>query len=482
MTTRKTRFIRGNALLHEDRVTPMHHHHDDAQDTFRVDVDGTTRSMSPCEADGYVTERYDNPELTDVEHEADGPRGVRRRHVLMGAGAGFGALLTSTAMPRYAFAAPGGGQHLLVCVFMRGGFDGLSAVVPVGDKSYYAARPTIGVREGNTFALDGTWAMNSNMSALAPLWRSGDLAVVQGSGSPEVGRSHFQDQASVERAAPANVRSGWLGRHMQTSSAKTGTFRGITIGNSTVLSLTTTAMETVAMSSIDAFDLRTYNTQTVGAGVRRALDQMYRSGGGRAQAQADSTFAAIDTLRGLRQSPSLKASSVKYPDSAFGRGLSEIARLARSGVGMEAACIDIDDWDMHYGLGKASDAQSWFARRSRDFAEGLAAFRTDMGERWASTTVVTMSEFGRRVAENGSGGLDHGQGNTMFVLGGGVKGGRVYGAVPTLAQGNLTSGDVPISLDYRQALSEIVTTRLGNGANLGQVFPGFTPGAKLGIV
>ena len=151
-------------------------------------------------------------------------------------------------------------------------------------------------------------------------------------------------------------------------------------------------------------------------------------------------------------------------------------------MGVEVACIDIGEWDMHAGLGSATDEQAWFSRRARDFAEGLAAFRDDLGDQWARTTVVTMSEFGRRVAENGSGGLDHGQGNTMFVLGGGVKGGRVLGTVPSLEEANLSLGDVPITLDYRQALSEIVTTKLGNGASIGEVFPGFTPGEPLGIV
>lgn len=155
--------------------------------------------------------------------------------------------------------------------------------------------------------------------------------------------------------------------------------------------------------------------------------------------------------------------------------------MAKAGIGIEVACIDIGDWDMHQNLGSASTETDWFSRRARDFATGLAAFRTDLGERWASTTVVTMSEFGRRVGENGDKGVDHGQGNTMFVAGGGVKGGKVYGSVPSLTSSNLSLGDVPITLDYRQALSEIVSKRLGN-AKLGEVFPGFTPGPALGIV
>lgn len=477
----KTRFTRGSALLHEDVVTPVHHH-DEAQDAMLVEVDGTSRTMSGCEADSYVTQRYDLPELTEVEHVDGGPRFVKRRHVLAGAAAGFGALLTATSMPRYAFAAPAAGrpQGLLVCVFMRGGFDGLSAVVPVNDPAYYAARKTIAVPAGRTLPLDGTWGLSTHMRALKPLWDAGELAIIQGAGSPEVSRSHFADQVTVERAAPASVRSGWLGRYLQAASADTGTFRGVSVGSSTVLSLTTKALETVAVSSIDAFDLTVWGSERLRSHVRTAINEMYRGAGGEVQMTASATMDAAEQLQQVRASQPRAGSG--YPTSTWGKGLAEIARMAKSGAGIEVACIDIGDWDMHAGLGAASDEQAWFARRARDFAEGLAAFRQDLGGMWDSTTVVTMSEFGRRVAENGGGGVDHGQGNTMFVMGGTVRGGRVLGTVPSLEAANLSLGDVPITLDYRQALSEIVSARLGGGADLGAVFPGFTPGKPLGIV
>ena len=482
MTTpnKKTRFVQGAALMREDIVTPMHHH-DEAQDALLVEVDGITHHMTGCQADGYVTEKYDLPELTDVDHVEGGPRGVKRRHILAGAAAGFGALLTTTTMPRYSFAQAAestGPQELLVCVFMRGGFDGLSAVVPLNDGAYYAARPTIAVKAEQTLPLDGTWGLSTHMKAIKPIWDAGQLAIIQGSGSPDVSRSHFVDQVTVERAAPASVRSGWLGRHLQTLSADTGTFRGITVGSSAVFSLATNNLETLAVSSIDSFDLSVW-TGKAKPRIQTALDEMYAGAGGQVQETAAATLDAAGTLAQLRTDDSSLPQG--YPDSTWGRGLSEIARMAKAGVGVEVACIDIGDWDMHSGLGSAADEQAWFSRRARDFAEGLAAFRNDLGDKWATTTVVTMSEFGRRVAENGSAGTDHGQGNTMFVMGGGVKGGRVLGTVPALDAANLSLGDVPITLDYRQALSEIVQVKLGN-TNIPDVFPGFTPGAPLGIV
>ena len=255
----------------------------------------------------------------------------------------------------------------------------------------------------------------------------------------------------------------------------------MTIGTSTVFSLTTNNLDTLAVSSIDEFDLQVWGGDDMKSRIRRALDEMYGGAGGEVQRCAQSAFDAASTLQQVRSSYP-QSSSAGYPDSDWGKGLAEIARMAKAGVGMEVACIDIGDWDMHSGLGQASDEQAWFSRRARDFADGLAAFRKDLGDKWATTTIVTMSEFGRRVAENGSGGVDHGQGNTMFVMGGGVKGGRVLGKVPSLVDSNLSLGDVPITLDYRQALSEIVSNKLGNKASVSEVFPGFTPGTPLGIV
>ncbi|HQY98501.1 MAG TPA: DUF1501 domain-containing protein, partial [Propionicimonas sp.] len=153
--------------------------------------------------------------------------------------------------------------------------------------------------------------------------------------------------------------------------------------------------------------------------------------------------------------------------------------LAKAGVGLEVACIDYGGWDMHQSIGTPANANGQFSRLARDFSAGLAAFRADLGSRWDTVTVITMSEFGRRVEVNGDGGTDHGHGNVMFALGGAIKGG-VFGSMPTLTKANLTDGDVPITTDYRQALTEIVTNRLRND-RVADIFPGFSPGTALGI-
>ena len=190
------------------------------------------------------------------------------------------------------------------------------------------------------------------------------------------------------------------------------------------------------------------------------------------------TLDAVTSMNTIREQTYNPANGADYPDSNWGRGLKDIARLAKADLGMEVACIDYGGWDMHQNIGTPGGGQ--FANLASDFAKGIAAFRTDLGSRWNSVTVVTMSEFGRRVEVNGDGGTDHGHGNLMFLMGGGVNGGKVYGTMPTLSPDNLVAGDVPITTDYRQPLAEVVSRRLKND-KLTEVFPGFSPGEALGV-
>lgn len=470
-----------DALLHEDLVVPVHAHRP-GDDHLVALVDGEPRRVTPREAGDLVAARRPTPEIDDpcVEHLEDGPRGIRRRDVLRGASAGFGALLASSTVPRYSFAATTTPRDLLVVIFLRGGFDGLSAVVPVEDPAYYAARPTIGIRPAATTPLAKGYGLTSAMSALRPVWDAGELAVVPHVGHPWITRSHFDDQVAAERSALPSQRSGWVARHLQTSSAATGTFRGITFGDRVTTSLTTTAFETVAMSTVEEADFTGWNGDGSRDLQRAAIARWYQDAGGALAAQAKTTFTMIDGLARLRASAYAPAAGAGYPDSPLGRGLREIARVAKGGVGLEAACVDSGTWDMHVDLAAAGGGAAAFAQLATDLATSLAAFRTDMGAAWQRTTVVTMSEFGRRVAENGDRGADHGNGTTMFLLGGGIKGG-VYGASSALSAANLAAGAVPVLTDFRQPLSEVVSRRLANAAGLPTVFPGFTPGTPLGV-
>ncbi|HEY3338794.1 MAG TPA: DUF1501 domain-containing protein [Propionicimonas sp.] len=465
---------RGEALLHEDLITPLHDH-EESRNRLLAHIDGSTRVVTPEQANSLVAVKRANKGITEVEHTPTGPR-FARRGLFRGSLIGLGGLLAASAAPRYSFAA-GTGRDLLVCVFLRGGFDGLSAVGPVGDAAYNKARGRLRIDSG--LALGSTHVLNKNFAALNPVWNAGEMAVVLGSGHPDVTRSHFEDQDLCERAAKANVRSGWIGRHIASSSDPSGTFRAITIGSRVVMSLTTTAYQSLAMSSVASFTLE--SSWNDGTQLMTDLQAVYGDTGGVMAGQVKATLDAVTSLDTIRTQTYRPANGAVYDkDSSWHTGLQDIARLAKADLGMEVACIDYGGWDMHQNIGLPTDAQGPFSIMAKDFATGLAAFRTDLGSRWKTVTVVTMSEFGRRVELNGDGGADHGHGNVMFLMGGGIKGGKVYGTMPTLTSGNLDDGDVPITTDYRQPLSEIVSKRLRND-RLAEVFPGFTPKAPLGI-
>lgn len=480
---------RHDALLAEDVIIPIHHH-DERRDHFLASTPQGFRPVSPAEADVIGSECSLIKDVQDAPIADDGPKnvgGLRRRQVIGGAGAGLGMLLAQSAMPRMAFAAEAdaasgaggaaGADHTLVCIFLRGGIDGLSTVVPVDDKNYYSARPKTAIPADKTWELGSSgYGMNATFAALKPMWEAKDLALVLGAGSPAVTRSHFDDMDRMELAqgsAPAQVRSGWIARHLASSSTPGGTFRAITIGSQVATALTTNAFETLAMTEIKAFDILGWQAQR--PQLLATLDALYGAAGGPVAAAAEATMSAVTGLADLRSGEYTPANGAAYPQTPFGRGLRDIARIIKAGKGLQAACVDLGGWDHHASMSPA------FTGLSTQLSEGLAAFRADLGEAWGRTSVVAMSEFGRRVKENGTAGTDHGHGNVMLFAGGGVKGG-VYGDQPELSEDNLELGeDVPIKHDYRAGLSDLITERLGNGGNLGTIFPGYEQSKPLGL-
>ncbi|NNG19586.1 DUF1501 domain-containing protein [Naumannella sp. ID2617S] len=488
---------RNDILLHEDLIVPMHHHDSRMDFLLAQTPDGVKPVDVDTAAELVRKRRY--PEVTEVDHVADGPKGLSRRAVLAGGGIGLGALLMPSAQPRYSFAVGTGKQDLLVVIFLRGGMDGLSAVVPVNDPNYYTARRETAVPAGNTFQLNNQFGMNNDLLALKPIWDARQMAIVVGAGNPTLTRSHFEDQKVCEQGnAPANLRSGWVARHLASNSAPHGTFRAVSMGTHVSISLTTTAFDVVALSEIKEFDIK--GGPDVRPRMMGSLSAMYRNARGVAEQESRLLMRAIEQLGPERAKEDdgkvyVPANGAVYPtvsddrnvkpgDAMFGRGMRDIARLARAGVGLECATIDLDEWDMHVKMGETSawEPLGWWRRKARILAQGIAALRTDLGPLWNSTTVVVMSEFGRRVAANGALGTDHGHGNALFVLGGGINGG-IYGTQPLLTRDNMAPAmgeDVPITTDYRQVLNEVVTKRLLN-SNTAQVFPGWTAQPPLGL-
>ncbi|MBK8020039.1 MAG: DUF1501 domain-containing protein [Chloroflexi bacterium] len=415
-----------------------------------------------------------------------------RRDFLKNAGA-LGAIGVSKGlfpawMPRLAFRQMNQVSRgdVLVAIFLRGGIDGLSVVVPFGDgANYYDARPTQAVGEpgsGSTAALDldGYFGFHPSFAPLMDIYQNRALSVVHATGSIDPSRSHFDAMQFMEYGTPGSktTGTGWIGRHLQTASWQNDSpFRAVGMGAMAPTSLR--GSTPLSLRSIADFHLKGREGELRRA--QQSLMQLYSVDAPQdaLQTQAGLVFETIDLLQDLNAVTYTPANGAAYPedDEGFGLGLRQIAQLIKANVGLEVACIDLGGWDTHENQGTHD---GYFSTQLAVLAQGLSAFYADMGDTMAGVTVVTMSEFGRRVAENASAGTDHGHGNFMLVMGGGAQGGRVYADWPTLAPEALNDGDLTITTDYRDVLSEVLTNRLGNPA-IDQIFPNFTPTPR-GIV
>ncbi|MBI3942517.1 MAG: DUF1501 domain-containing protein [Chloroflexi bacterium] len=391
----------------------------------------------------------------------------------------FGRMNWPSWMPRLAFAAPGfeTSGDILVCIFLRGGVDGMNVVVPHGESYYYAARPTIAIPEpkpndtGAAVDLNGFFGLHPALLPLRDVYQAGALAVVHAAGSPDPTHSHFDAMDYMERGTPGEkqIPTGWLGRHLQSVASKNNSpFRAVGMG-----SILQTALRgpipAVALQSIADFHLKG-NTREI-AKVQAALASLYADNGDFVDQQGTVAFDAFELLEKANPLQYQPAHGATYPTSSYGMALRQVAQLIKADVGLEVACVDIGGWDTHVDQG---GPQGELSTLLTDLGNGLAAFYTDLQEYMDHTAVVTMSEFGRRLQENGGGGTDHGHGNFMFVMGGGIAGGRIYTDWPGLAPNQLSGpGDLAITTDFRDVLGEIVKYRLKND-NLATVFPNYS--------
>jgi uncharacterized protein (DUF1501 family) len=401
-------------------------------------------------------------------------RGVLGRAVAAGAAGALAGLAGEGLETRLAFAdaGSGAGGDVLVVVSLRGGFDGLSAIAPIGDPAYYAARPGIALPKSQAIAADGgMFGLHPGLAPLLPYWQAGRLAAVHAVGQENPTRSHFAAMEQMERAAAGtSLRTGWLDRLLAATGADQP-LSGASIGSAMPGRLLAGPAPDVALASVDAFTLAGESTRRpMAAALRRLYDGAPEALAGVARA-ADAALGQTAAVRAAGYSP---ANGAVYPATPLGAALKDVARLIKGGVGLRAAAVDSGDWDMHEGLGTAVQGQRMFDNLTAT-ATALAAFAADLGpDGMTDVTVVTVSEFGRRVAENGSKGVDHGHGNAMLVLGGGLRGGRVYGAWPGLAADRLVAGDLAVTTDYRAVIGEVLQQRCGVG-DLSAVFPGVTP-------
>ncbi len=403
---------------------------------------------------------------------------LTRRMFLKTSGIGLLALgLPPSFLVRAAAAEAERKNKVLVVVFQRGGMDGLNAVIPFKDRAYYALRPTIALAEPGSGSdraidLDGFYALHPALAPLKPLFAAGRLAVVHAAGSPDNSRSHFDAQDYMETGTPGvkSIRDGWLNRLLQYGAAggplraAAVTFRmpRILAGDAPALTLT----------SVEEFRLRDPL-------LAPALEQRYANVSD--PLLRKSAAGLFDAMRTLQATGALSAPPSKeaYPSGRFGASLKQIAALVKSQVGLEIAFTEVDGWDTHVGEGGASGQM---ANRLKEFGEGLATFARDLGEHIEDVVVVTLSEFGRTARENGNRGTDHGHGNVMFVMGGKVKGGKVYGRWPGLDPDALYEGrDLALTTDFRAVCGEVLARHLGR-TELDKIFPAYRAPAPLGIV
>ena len=387
------------------------------------------------------------------------------------------AVVGTAAVPafltRAAFGAEqsAGKTKRLVVIFQRGAADGLNIVVPHAEPSYYAMRPSINIPRNQVLDLDGFFGLHPSMAAFQRLWSQDHLAIVHAAGSPDPSRSHFDAQDFMESGTPGvkATEDGWLNRSLRAlPQTNPSSFRAVAMGPS-LPRILSGGEPAIAMNNIADFGVGGHNPNA--APIANTFEAMYdQSVDSVLHGSGEETFDAVKMLRSADPSKYKPAAGADYPQGRFGNSLLQLAQLIKANVGVQVAFADIGGWDHHVNEGST---QGQIANVLRDFSQALAAFWTDLGDLGEDTVVVTMSEFGRTAHENGNRGTDHGHANVMFVLGGPVKGGRVYGRWPGLDQSQLYEGrDLALTTDFRQVLGEAVSQHLGNTA-LDQVFPGF---------
>jgi uncharacterized protein (DUF1501 family) len=409
-----------------------------------------------------------SPEDCCQEYAAVSRRGFLRGAVAAAGAASvtatFGSVVTETA---YAAASPGP-RSVLVVLSMRGAADGLSLVVPHADPAYYAGRPRIAVPKEALLAADAQFGLNPNLAALLPLWQQGRMAAVHATGLPVLNRSHFSAMEAIEDAAPgSSSRSGWLNRLVGTTSWQSPV-EAVQYGSTIPAAQIRGPEPVVVTAAPGAVALRG------GRGVpvvrrRQELETLWANAPGPAGRAVRTAFTAVDAFAPVRAAAARPQNGAAYPQGNLSDALQNTARTIRADVGATVVTVDHGSWDHHVGLGTVAGGA--MKTMATELAGAVAAFFTDLGPLAGRVTLVTVSEFGRRVVENANLGLDHGHGTVMFVMGAGVRGGRYYAAWPGLEA--TPDGDLAVTTDYRSVLAEVVTSRFG--VSTASVFPGFTP-------
>jgi len=407
---------------------------------------------------------------------------MNRRYFLKTSGIGLASFGFMAAAPEFLHqfalaqsAVKGyGKKKVLVTIFQRGAVDGLNMVVPHGDSEYYDLRRTIAVpKPGKTdgaIDLDGHFGLHPNLKPLEQFWKDKSLAIVDAVGSPDNTRSHFDAQDYMESGTPGykGTKDGWLNRVMQDTTAKASPFRAVSMTQQLPRSLYGRA-PSVAMTSLADFSVKAgIYSQSMKGGFEGLYEQNAKD---TLSETGKETFEAVNFLKEANPAQYRPENGAVYPNSALGRSLRQIAQLIKAGVGLEVAFAEAGGWDTHTNQG---GSRGQLANLLRDFGNAIAAFATDLGRRMDDVVLITMSEFGRTARENGSRGTDHGHANAMFILGGPVKGSKVYGDWRGLRSDKLYEGrDLDVTTDFRDIFAEAAYKHIGS-KDLGKLFPNYS--------
>jgi uncharacterized protein (DUF1501 family) len=404
-----------------------------------------------------------------AQDDSWGSGGWTRRRFLAGVGlAGVAALGTQLVTSRAAYAAaPTGRERTLIVIFLRGAADGLHILVPnsaeLGLDHLREVRGKLVPGDADLQPLAGGWALNARLKPLYDeLWSTGEMGFVPAISTSGVSRSHFQAQQFLERGGSDTATSGWLDRLLAKLGPGT-TFRAVSEGSATPMALAG-GQPSITLNSVN--DLVFPGWDGIRPASQAAVLELYRGMGGTLGEDVPNTIAALNTAAQIRAAA---AGTTTYPTGNFAGALKDLAVILRADVGLQVATVDVGGWDTH------TDEATELSTQLTHAAAALSAFMTDLGPtRRKRVTVAVMTEFGRRVAMNDSGGTDHGHGSVMWLLGGGLSRSGVYGKWSRLSAATLDNGDVPAWNNPFDVLGELVQKRLGAGS-LSGVFADYTP-------
>jgi len=417
---------------------------------------------------------------------------MNRRYFIKSSGialASFGVMAAAPSFLKRALAetlsAPSARRKTLIAIFQRGAVDGLNMVVPYGESAYYDLRPSIAIPKPNGGAeaainLDGFFGLHPSLSSFKPLWESKRLAIVHASGSPDTTRSHFDAQDYMESATPGvkSTADGWLNRFLQVKAdPQKSLFRAVSMTSNMPRAMQGKA-STLAISNLADFNIRAgQNSASLQGGFEAMYDDKFVKDA--LHGTGTETFEAINYLKQVNPAQYKPENGATYPQGQLGNALRQTAQLIKAGVGLEVAFADVGGWDTHVNEG---NQQGQLSNLLRQFSNAIEALYTDLGQRMDDVVILTMSEFGRTVRENGNRGTDHGHANAMFVVGNSVRGGKVYGDWPGLNAAQLYEGrDLALTTDFRDVFGEIAQKHLG-APNLKAVFPGYAGGKFRGLL